>query len=533
MGCPPECADCDTADLTNCPSWDSNIIEGEWIVRFSTATDDMDTLFQEYVQSLTDVGNPVFTLDSFLIIYPTANYQTNSKFQHWTSLNPSLIEDLNDHFLPMKDTVPPLEPLDVKVLKTCGCRMALIWVNPAKIDLNDSSADASSKTREEDTGDPGTISSVDVNRRVTFGPAFDTVSTVSEYKNPDELPFIPILKPDTSELVATDYLDVAVIDSGLDHLHSEINKRKFSENSVVRSVAWTNRGETRPKLQWPNASLSPVDWNSWMKDQPDNNCYYNDFIGYDFVHDSIVPIDRHGHGTHVGGVIATATDVDSMIRVMPLKVAGFVEENGEEVFTADLFSVVCAMEYAIEKKVSVINMSLGYYAPYPNEQLEQLTQNALDSNILIVTSAGNDKLLVDCCPHWPSSLSTTNEHVVSVASLDTLTAAQPILLASFSNFGNDVDIAAPGYAIKSAKAGDWGSLITKNGTSMAAAVISRQAALLRRQYPQNTAAQTKKLLTTTMIGNLESICVKDGTYFDYDTYSSSTTDTLLIQRIQY
>ncbi len=538
MGCPQPtsiCVSCDQSYVSDkCPGTLESAIDGEWVVRLSDSTENLDGLFEALVWVENDTINTTIPLPQFdtipLGVYASNPGQYVQSIDTFQTLRADLVDSLEQHFLELKNPGDTLAPKDVIIIRACGCRMILLWVNPIKVDLNDSSSQASSKTREEDTGAPGTISSVDVNREVSFGPSFDNQALPIQPSR--EYPFMEIDK-EISELTSTNYVDVAVIDSGVDYLHPEFNARGQGANK--RSVIWTNTEEMISSTGNLLGNLSPTKWPGILLNQPQPNCYYDDFIGYDFFDDTTIPTDDHGHGTHVGGIIASAAEVENEIRVMPLKIAGYEKIAGDDVFTADLFAVLCAMEYAIDREVAVMNMSLGYYAESPNEQLKQLTRLAAQEDVLIVTSAGNDSLNVDCCRHWPSSLSVENGHVISVASLDTIVSLSnsPGLLARYSNYGNDIDLAAPGYSVNSADAGNWSTssagLITKSGTSMAAAVISRQAALARVQQAGLDAGQIKVWLLSNSTATQGTICVEGGNYFDY---KASGLDTWLIDHIE-
>ena len=65
-------------------------------------------------------------------------------------------------------------------------------------------------------------------------------------------------------------------------------------------------------------------------------------------------------------------------------------------------------------------------------------------------------------------------------------------LAKFSNFGSSVDIAAPGYEVKSTALG--GAYASRNGTSVASAHVAGAAALLAAASPELTAGQIKTRL---------------------------------------
>jgi hypothetical protein len=73
------------------------------------------------------------------------------------------------------------------------------------------------------------------------------------------------------------------------------------------------------------------------------------------------------------------------VRLIPLKTH---DKNGE----GDLFGIICAIHFAIAKKVKLINASWGFYSysPFPNEYLKELITKILKARgILFITAAGN------------------------------------------------------------------------------------------------------------------------------------------------
>ncbi|MEO1436535.1 MAG: S8 family peptidase, partial [Bacteroidota bacterium] len=135
--------------------------------------------------------------------------------------------------------------------------------------------------------------------------------------------------------------------------------------------------------------------------------------------------------------------------------------------------------FAVQNEAKVINNSWGYYASTISPVLDVALQEAIVNDVVMVCSAGNGlegtMVDTDIMPHWPSSAEYPN--IISVAALDNFTdvGAQ---LASYSNFGfTSVDIAAEGTDIESTV--PFNNLATFSGTSMAAAQVTRTAAIIR------------------------------------------------------
>ncbi len=215
--------------------------------------------------------------------------------------------------------------------------------------------------------------------------------------------------------------------------------------------------------------------------------------GYDFVNDDSDPSDDHGHGTFVSGLVAAKTNNGEGIagvswdcQILPLKAVG---PDG----TGDVADLIRAIEYAVKdgkgdigeelNPVDVISMSLGF-ALGPGEsvpQLEEALQYAHAQGVVCVASAGNEGTSV----LYPAAY---DNYCIAVAATD-YNDSRP----SWSNFGPEVDIAAPGLKIIGPVPTWYPGLIWNdftippygfgNGTSASAAIVSGFVALIKSAKP--------------------------------------------------
>jgi thermitase len=203
--------------------------------------------------------------------------------------------------------------------------------------------------------------------------------------------------------------------------------------------------------------------------------------GWDFVNGAPDPIDDHGHGTHVSGTIAASVNNLTGTPGAAEGVAG-VAPNASllvyKVCTADGscndFAIAQAIALAVADGATVINMSLGG-TEYSQAMYDSI-QDAWNANVVVVAGAGND---ASTQPFYPAAF----ENVVSVAAFD-----EDHARASFSNYGNWVDISAPGNVVMStypmwacgvsSVPGDTGCYTWMSGTSMATPHVSGAAALV-------------------------------------------------------
>jgi len=213
-----------------------------------------------------------------------------------------------------------------------------------------------------------------------------------------------------------------------------------------------------------------------------------DFVGRNITTQSFVPgqtaQDGHGHGTHTTG---TACGPKTPGRPPRYGVA-----YGADIFVGKVLSnqgsgtdgqILAGIEWALRNKCAVVSMSLGAPAQVgqpPSVVFEQVARRVLNAGTLIVAAAGNDS-------HRPQTIRPVShpancQSIMAVAALD-----QQLMAASFSNGGinpngGQVDIAAPGVAVRSS----WPRPTLYNtisGTSMATPHVAGIAALFAEAEP--------------------------------------------------
>lgn len=152
--------------------------------------------------------------------------------------------------------------------------------------------------------------------------------------------------------------------------------------------------------------------------------------GYDFVNDNDIPVDDHGHGTHVAGTIAQSTHngvgVAGMAfgaRIMPLKV---LSRDGY----GNVADIAEAIRYAADHGAQVINMSLG--GSRSSAILRKAVEYAYKQDVLVVCAAGNDgRGRVGYPAAYPGAVAVAATQFDKTATF-------------YSNWGPEIDLAAPG-----------------------------------------------------------------------------------------
>ncbi len=178
--------------------------------------------------------------------------------------------------------------------------------------------------------------------------------------------------------------------------------------------------------------------------------------------DSPTVNDLHGHGTHIAGIIVASLNNNKGIagfapecRLMNVKVADDTGKCRAKDITEGII-------WAADNGADIINISLELVEP--SAELEAAIDYAWNKGVIIIAAAGNDGSNL---PVYPAFYETS----IAVSAL-----RQDDSLAPISNYGDWVDVAAPGFDIYSTLPGD--NYGYKSGTSFAAAYTSGLAALL-------------------------------------------------------
>ncbi|AFY51019.1 subtilisin-like serine protease [Nostoc sp. PCC 7524] len=252
--------------------------------------------------------------------------------------------------------------------------------------------------------------------------------------------------------------------------------------------------EVQPSLTAPNDEYYSKQWNlhkigvesAWSQTKGSGvtvavidtgvtkvrDLYETKFVkGYDFVNDKEEASDDNGHGTHVAGTIAQATNnkygvagIAYEAKLMPLKVLSAY--GGGTV--ADIAE---AIKFAADKGADVINMSLG--GGGESQLLKQAIDYAHSKGVVIIAAAGNENENSAAYPaRYP--------YVIGVSAFGPDGEKAP-----YSNFGAGVDISAPGGtdagAILQETINEEGEsvFLGLQGTSMASPHVAGVAALVK------------------------------------------------------
>ena len=260
---------------------------------------------------------------------------------------------------------------------------------------------------------------------------------------------------------------VAVVDTGLDYNHPDL-----------AANVWTNTKEI---------AGNGID--------DDGNGYIDDVLGWDFIGSTYRnptqgnnPIDHFGHGTHVAGTIAAVGNngigvigVAFQAHVMAVK---GLDDSGYGLDS----TLGPAIIYAANNGAEIISNS--WAGQGTSQTIADAVSYAYSLGAVIVAAAGNNS--DDARKYYPANL----PQVITVA------ATNPSdFIAYFSNWGEKIDVAAPGVDILSLRAAgtSMGTPVDAyytraDGTSMATPHVSGLAALVLAQHPQYTNEEVRQAI---------------------------------------
>lgn len=250
---------------------------------------------------------------------------------------------------------------------------------------------------------------------------------------------------------------------------------RLGEPAVAIPIESSTLGDTYPNKQWPLRQIRVLDWRQFTSvdqkvlvaildtgiDESHEDLRGRVVARINFT-DSPVSNDIQGHGTHIAGIIAADSNnglgivgVAPDSRLLNIKVA---DDTGR----IQSVAVARGIIWAVDNGASVINISVEFEEP--SLVLETAVNYAWSRGVVIVAAAGNHGSQLPVYPAY-------YENCIAVAA-----TRRDGTLAPLSNYGDWVDVTAPGFGIYSTLPGDGYGY--KSGTSFATAYVSGLAALL-------------------------------------------------------
>ena len=254
-------------------------------------------------------------------------------------------------------------------------------------------------------------------------------------------------------------------------------------------------------IDWNHPDLASNIWNNTDEDctdgtDEDGNGYIDDCRGYDFVNvtsgctdndctlEDNNPTDAFGHGTHVAGTVGAisnngvgVTGICWNCSLMAVR-AGYKDSSNQGSLAVS--DVVQALNYATINNATIISMSFG---GSDSATVQAAINDSYNNGTILVASAGNDGTNTKKYP-----CAYTN--VICVAATDSDNTS-----ASYSNYGNWINLSAPGTGIWSTYYND--TYASQQGTSMSTPLVAGAIGLIKTLFPNKTQIQIENTLNNT------------------------------------
>ncbi|MBM7618384.1 cell wall-associated protease [Bacillus tianshenii] len=207
-----------------------------------------------------------------------------------------------------------------------------------------------------------------------------------------------------------------------------------------------------------------------------------------------MPTDEIGHGTHVSGLVGASTNngigiasIAREVNIMPIKVG---DKDGA--FASDIAK---GIDFAVNNGADIINISIA--GPNKSTLVQTAIANAISKDVLVVAAAGN-------------SASPEVQFPAGYSDVLSVGAVNGHDMASFSNYGEWVSVAAPGVNIFSTHLTTFAEGYKyMDGTSMASPIIASQAAFLKSIDYGLSSAQLSHIIEESSV-HMDHLPVKHG-----------------------
>ncbi|MFQ5980041.1 MAG: S8 family serine peptidase [Candidatus Heimdallarchaeota archaeon] len=308
---------------------------------------------------------------------------------------------------------------------------------------------------------------------VLIGLPISLIGETTGFQTPDNWHTARIYLPGAHSItLGTPNITVAVLDNGVNFSHPALNQ-----------AAWENINEI---------PMNGID--------DDNNGYIDDIIGWDFVNDDPVPLptpdgkDNNDnllvdellwHGTFIAGLISGKDSINGFSGVAPSsKVMALRILDSDASFNESTWGEMAkAIDYAVSNGADIISFSI-WFSDNPPQVFYDALKKTSAAEIPFIGVSGNENGPVS----YPGRISD----ILCVGAI-----SKKSIRASFSNYGPELDLVAPGDEITSST--QDGKYLTNSGTSYAAPLVAGTMALMKAVNASLQRADIEKILKETAI----------------------------------
>ena len=249
------------------------------------------------------------------------------------------------------------------------------------------------------------------------------------------------------------------------------------------------------ELDFSNVDIAILDTGVSL-DHPDLNVYKN----VSFIDGALTGDDDLGHGSHIAGIAAAKDNSIGILGVAPgakLWAVKVCDVNGNCPLSSQIKGLQYVNEHADE--IDIVNLSIENP---PSDKLDKTITESLSKGLIYVVAAGNSNINTSLTSpaRIPGviAVSAISDSDGECGGRGNGTIGGPDdYAATFSNYGNSIDFAAPGVNVFSTYRGEGYAF--DSGTSMAAPVVAGQAALYKSFKPNATSEEVISALLNSSI----------------------------------
>lgn len=280
---------------------------------------------------------------------------------------------------------------------------------------------------------------------------------------------------------------------GVDHIEKDVTVQMAAQtlptgiNRIDADLSSTKSGNGAGDV---NVDIAIIDTGIDLKHSDLNVYAQKNFVssGWSWFGTSTSANDDNGHGTHVAGIAAAKDNGIGTVGVAPGARLWAIKVLGSD-GSGPLSTIIKGIDYVTQnaKQIEVANMSLG--CECTSSAFDTAINNSVKAGVTYVVAAGNANK--DAARTQPAN----NPNVIAVSAIadndgkcgglgGSTGYGNDDTLASFSNYGSVVDMAAPGVKILSTYKNN--GYATMSGTSMASPHVAGAAALYKSTHPTAT-----------------------------------------------